>query len=76
MFFGEYSYEEDIATQREEAWEEGMSIGRAEGMQTGSQQKAVEDATNLLRMNLGTSEQIAQVTGLNIEQVRELQLTL
>ena len=68
MFFGEYSYEEDIATQREEAWEEGMSIGR----ETGSWQKAVEDATNLLKLDMLTSEQIAQVTGLNIDQVLEL----
>ncbi len=46
--------------------------GYAEGIIAGEQQKAVEDTKNLLRMKLGTIEQIAQVTGLPIEQVQAL----
>ncbi|MBP5175173.1 MAG: hypothetical protein ILP07_04570 [Treponema sp.] len=44
----------------------------AEGMAKGQQQKALEDAVNLLRMRLGTAEQIAQAISLPLEQVQEL----
>ena len=44
----------------------------AEGMEKGQQQKAIEDAVNLLRMKLGTVEQIAQATSLPLEKVMEL----
>ena len=64
MFFGEYSYEEDIAAQREEA------------MEHGAQQKAIEAAINLLKMHLGSPEQIAQAQGLPIQKVLELQAQL
>ena len=43
-----------------------------EGREQGMQQKAVEDARNALAMNL-TAEQTAQITGLPLEQVLELQ---
>ena len=45
---------------------------RKEGMKLGAQQKAVENAKNFLRMNVLTPEQIAQGTGLPLEQVQEL----
>ena len=44
-----------------------------QGIQQGSQQKAIEAATNLLKMGLGTPEQIAQAQGLPLEKVLELQ---
>ncbi len=44
-----------------------------EGEQIGTQKKAVEGAINLIRMKLGTPEQIAQVQGLPLEKVLELQ---
>ena len=72
MLCAKYDYKMDIEVKQEEAFEDG----RAEGMQTGSQQKAVESAKAFLKMNIGTPEQIAQGTGLPLEQVRELQLTL
>ena len=57
----EYSYEEDIAAQREEAMEEGL-------------EKGIEKTTiNLLKMNLGSPEQIAQASGLPLQKVLELQ---
>ena len=59
MFFGEYSYEEDIAAQREEAKEEGM------------QQKAEETAKRMLQGNLSTDE-VVQYSGLPLERVLEL----
>ncbi len=42
----------------------------------GMEQKAVEAARNLLKMNLGTPEQIAQAEGLPLDQVLELQKEL
>ena len=64
MLCAKYDYKTDIAVKREEAFADGM------------QQKAVEAARNLLRMNLGTPEQIAQAEGLPLEQVLALQAEL
>ena len=47
--------------------------GFSEGITIGAQQKAVEAAINLLKMNLGTPEQIAEAQGLPLEKVLELQ---
>ncbi len=41
--------------------------------QEGAAEKAVETAKNLLKMNLLSEEQIAQVTELSVEQVKELE---
>ena len=45
---------------------------REEGYAEGAQQKAIEAATNLLKMNLLTVEQIAQAAGLPVEKILEL----
>ena len=50
-----------------------MKAAKAEGIAEGSQQKAIEAAINLLKMKLGTPEQIAQAQGLTLEKVLELQ---
>jgi hypothetical protein len=42
----------------------------------GAQQKAIEAATNLLKMQLLTVEQIAQAQGLPVEKVQELKSQL
>ena len=55
---------------RAEGREEGLNLGRAEGEHL----KAVESAKNMLIMKLGTIEQIAQATGLSIEEVQNLSL--
>ena len=49
---------------------------RAYDFEDGMQQKAIEAATNLLKMKLGTPEQIAQAQGLPLEQVLELQKSI
>ncbi len=53
-----------------------MTEAKEEGLVEGAQQKAVEAARNFLAMNVLTPEQIAQGTGLPLEQVLELQKEL
>ena len=60
MFLDPYDYDTDIEVQREEARE----------------QKAIEAAQNLLKMNVLSPEQIAQAQGLPLEKVLELQKEL
>ncbi len=50
-----------------------MTEAKEEGLAEGAQQKALETARKLLKMNLGNPEQIAQAVGLPLEQVLELQ---
>ena len=52
---------------------QGMKQGMQQGLQQGLRQKAVEAATNLLKMNILSPEQIAQAAGLTLEEVLELQ---
>ncbi len=52
--------------------QDAKSEGRAEGLIEGAQQKAIEAAINLLKMKLGTVEQIAQAQGLTVEKIQEL----
>ena len=47
-----------------------------EAAEEATQQKAQEDARNLLKMNVLTPEQIAQAVGLPLDQVLELQKEL
>ena len=71
MLLAEYDYDTDIAVQRKEAFEDGFSIGRNEGISLGAQQKAVETAKNLLSIGL-SQDQIASVTGLSVEEIEKL----
>ena len=48
MLCAKYDYKMDIAVKQEEAFEDGM------------EQKAVNTAINLIKMNLGSYEQIAE----------------
>ena len=57
---------------RREALAEGMAKGLSKGMEKGQQQKAIEAAENLLRMNILSIEQIAQAQGLPLTKVQEL----
>ena len=61
MLCAKYSYKDDIAVKKQEAFEDGQM------------QKAIEAAINLLKMNLGTPEQIAKAEGLPLQKVLELQ---
>ena len=60
MLCAKYDYKMDIAVKKEEAYLE----------------KAIETATNLLKMNLLSPEQISQSVDLPLEQVIELQSSL
>ena len=60
MLCAKYDYKMDIAVKQEEAFEDGM------------EQKAVNTAINLIKMNLGSYEQIAEATGLPIKKISEL----
>ena len=64
-------YDEDF---NNKTWyEDGVADGISQGITQGEQKKAVETAENLLKIGIGTVEQISQVTKLPIEQIIELQ---
>ena len=52
---------------------QGIQQGLQEGLQKGRSEKALETAENLIRMNVLTTEQIAQATNLSFEKVQEIQ---
>ncbi|MBQ1714301.1 MAG: hypothetical protein II030_07900, partial [Treponema sp.] len=64
MSLTEFYEEEFKRVCREDGYEDGLADGEA--------RKAIEDAENLLRMNVLSLEQIAQATSLPLEKVREL----
>ena len=59
MLWGEYNYDEDIAAQRQEAFDEGI------------QQKAIETAKALLREDISI-DVITRTTGLSTETIEQL----
>ena len=61
-----------IRRTRKEAIEEGFSQGIQQGLTEGASQKAMEAAENFLKMGVGTVEQIAQATGLPMEEILQL----
>ena len=71
----EYDYATDMAVLKEEAYEDGLFVGREEGisigLERGAYEKAVETARNLLAMGL-EPEQVAQGTGLSLEVIQKL----
>ncbi len=72
MFLNEYDYDTDIAVQREEAMEEGIE----KGFEQGAQQQAIETAINMLKKKTYPVEEIAELNGLPLQKVLELQQTL
>ena len=75
MLLAEYDYDTDIAVQRKEAFDDGVSIGRNEGISIGLLQgeykKAIETAKKFLAMGLSV-EQVADGTGLSPEEIEKL----
>ena len=67
MILTEYDYDTDIAVQREEAYEEGLSKGICQG----AEQKAIETAKNMLEFG-DSKEKISIITGLSLETVGNL----
>ena len=68
MYLTEFNEESAIRGWRQD----GIEEGRAEG----AKQKANEDARNMLKMNVCTTKQISQITGLPLDKVLELQKEL
>ena len=75
MLMTEYDYDTDIAVQREEAYEDGLSKGIkqgiSQGMKQGAYQEKLETAKNFLSMGLSI-EQISRGTGLSEETLQQL----
>ncbi len=55
-----------------DAWEEGFQEGEQIGMQKGRLEAARETARNLIELGALSDGQIAQATGLSVEQVAAL----
>ena len=51
---------------------DGVAQGISQGISQGAEQKAIETARNFIKMGFSL-EQVAQGTGLTIEQVKEIQ---
>ena len=62
-------HEEGLEAGRKEGREKGLEEGREEGRKEGAKQNAIANARNLLNMQLGSPEQIAQAVSLPLEQV-------
>ena len=71
MLLAEYDYDTDIAVQRREAFDDGISIGRNEGISLGAHQKAIETAKSMLRKKLSINI-VAECTGLSVEEIEKL----
>ena len=63
MLWGEYNYDEDIAAQRQEAFDDGISQN--------SRKKAIETAKALLKEDISI-DVITRTTGLSTETVEQL----
>ena len=75
MLMTEYDYDTDIAVQREEAYEDGLSKGLQQGISQGAYQEKLETARMLL--SFGDSiEKIATITGLSGETIQQLEKDL
>ena len=72
MLMTEYDYDTDIAVQREEAYEDGLSKGLQQGISQGAYQEKLETAKNLFHLGLSI-EQISTVTGLSLETIKQLE---
>ena len=71
----EYNYATDMAVLKEEAYEDGLFVGREEGisigLERGAYQTKLETARSFLSMGL-SPEQVAQGTGLSLEVIQKL----
>ena len=79
MLMTEYDYDTDIAVQREEAYEDGLSKGIkqgiSQGISQGAYEKAVETAKSMLADNLNI-QFIAKYTNLPLEIIQQLKKDL
>ena len=71
----EYDYDTDIAVQREEAYEDGLSKGISQGISQGIKQGAYQEKLETARMLLSfgdSIEKITTITGLSLETLQQL----
>ena len=68
MLMTEYDYDTDIAVQREEAYEDGLS----KGISQGAYQEKLETAKSMLADNLSI-QFIAKYTNLPLETIQQLE---
>ena len=71
MLLAEYDYDTDIAVQRKEAFDDGVSIGRNEGITLGTQQAKLETA-KILKSSGVEINIIINSTGLSPEEIENL----
>jgi predicted transposase/invertase (TIGR01784 family) len=64
-------YYRDLHNSLNYAREEGFEKGEEKGRQEGENQKAIEIAKNLLSIRLSI-EEIATITGLSVEEIKEI----
>ena len=79
MLMTEYDYDTDIAVQREEAYEDGLSKGITQGISQGIQQGAYQEKLETAKMLLSfgdSIEKIATITGLSLETIQQLEKDL
>ena len=79
MLMTEYDYDTDIAVQREEAYEDGLSKGIKQGISQGIKQGAYQEKLETARMLLSfgdSIEKIATITGLSGETIQQLEKDL
>ena len=67
-----------VRQQREmrEAEEKGLKTGLKQGLEQGERNARLEDARRMLKAKLGTVEQVADITGLSVTEIKQLQINL
>ncbi|MBO5483281.1 MAG: Rpn family recombination-promoting nuclease/putative transposase [Spirochaetaceae bacterium] len=68
MLLTEYDYDTDIAVQRQEAFEQGISQGISQGVL----KNKLETAKKLLDMSL-TIQDVVKITGLSVKEIKEIE---
>ena len=71
MLWGEYNYDEDIAAQRQEAFDDGIQ----QGISQGELQAKIETAKNMLNKNISI-DVVGECTGLPLETIEQLKKEL
>ena len=75
MLWGEYNYDEDIAAQRQEAFDDGIQQGISQGISQGELQAKIETAKNMLNKNISI-DVVGECTGLPLETIEQLKKEL
>ena len=70
---GFYLAEFDQEVYEKNVYQDGYNEGREDGREEGARDSKISAARNLLKINLGTPEQIAQAAGIPLEEVLALQ---